>query len=339
MADRGIVAILDRNARVRDDKDPVAVSIVDAGTSLKFATLALRSCYTTNASSITEFQTLRNDVSTRACVYQEKVLPLAKMSLQKVKDFVIYFQDLSFEECLSIATHIAEEARTNQAVMELNRDTHTAMSVEFKQLDDQIDMVLGKCKLEAEAQREKMESFKSSADTKQNWAIGLSFIPLVGTIASPMLMKSSMFDLFESIAANEEAQLAVAASNVVKETLQRALAEYCFAMERCAGEFQNIASECETFAGQADSFDKRKQRAFHVLMQGRARNILDAVRVFQQVCLSAETDLQLIPENPEPNYVRQWLDSKRQGNGPTFKERIKEVIPDAEEVMPQLMES
>jgi|ERR1719195_38890 len=337
MADEGIVAILEHQAKARDEKDELAVSIVGAGTSLKFATMAMRSCYTTNAPTIAEFHTLRDDVSTRACVYQEKVLPLAKRSLQMVKDFVVYFQDLPFETCLTIATEIAKEARTNQAVMELNRDTHMAMAVEFKQFEDQIEMVLGRCRLEAKAQQEKMESLRSAAGTKQGWAIGLSFVPVVGAIASPMLMSSACGDLEEATAAKEEAEMAVAASIVVKDVLQRALAEYCSAMDRCAGEFQNIASDCETFAGQTENLGKAKKQAFHMLMQARAQHILDAVKVFQQVCVSAETDLQLTPESPEPNYVQQWLNSKRQGNGPTFMERIRALIPDATESMPQLM--
>lgn len=338
MADKGIVAILEHQAKARDEKDEMAVSIVGAGTSLKFATMALRSCYTTDAPTITEFHTLRDNVSTRACVYQEKVLPLAKRSLQMVKDFLIYFHDLPFEHCLTIAEDIAKEARTNKALMDLNRDTHMAMAVEFKQLEDQIEMVLGRCRLEAEAQNEKMKSLRSAADTKQGWAIGLAFIPVVGAIALPMLWSSASGDVEEATAAKKEAEMAVAASIVVKDVLQRALTEYCSAMDRCAGEFENIASECETFASQTDNLGNTGKQAFHMLMQTRATHILDAVKVFQQVCVSAETDLQAIPESPEPNYVQQWLESKRQGDGPTFMERIRAIFPDAREPMPQMVE-
>merc|ERR1712203_1039352 len=163
MADQGVAAILEQRKQARSDQDPLAVGIVQAGTSLKFATLALRSCYVANAASIEEFTTFRADVTTKAAVYKEKVLPLAKLSLQKVKDFVIYFQDLSYEECLDIAGDMAADAKNNQQLMELNRDTHKAMTVEFNMLADKVETVLLKCELEAEQHRKNMESLQSSA--------------------------------------------------------------------------------------------------------------------------------------------------------------------------------
>jgi len=339
MADQGIVAILEQRAQARSDQDPLAVGIVQAGTSLKFATLALRSCYVANSASIEEFTSFRADVTTKAAVYKEKVLPLAKMSLQKVKDFVIYFQDLSYDDCLEIAEDIAIEAKSNQALMELNRDTHKAMTVEFNMLADKVETVLKKCELEAEEHRQNMESLQASASTKEKWAVGLAFIPGVGAIATPLLAYSAQNSRVEAIAEEEEAKIAVGAATVVKECLHGALKEYCFAMEQCAGEFQKIASDCESFAGQAEKFGDTQKRQFHKLMQKRADNILGAVQTFQVVCVAAETDLECLPATPEPNYVRQWLDSKKQGKGPTFLTRLKELIPEVKKQMPQLLES
>jgi len=339
MADEGIVALMRANQEGRAEKDPLAVGITEAGTSLKFATLALRSCYSVNASSIREFTAFREDLTTKANVYKDKVLPLAKLSLQNVKDFMLYFKDLSFEDCLDIADDIVKESRDNQALMVLNRDTHKAMSVEFKQMEDRIAAVLGKCRLEAEEQQKKSEEMQAAADAKHKWAVGLAFIPLVGAIATPLLENSASGNRVQAVAAAEEAKLAVSASVVIRDTLATALTEYCFAMDRCAGEFEKLASDCESFAGQAEKLSDSKKQAFYKLMNKRADNILDAVATFQMVCVSAETDLECLPSCPEPNYVRQWLASKRADSGPSFMESMLSIMPEVRKRAPALTEA
>jgi hypothetical protein len=339
MADEGIVALMRANQEGRAEKDPLAVGITDAGTSLRFATLALRSCYTVNAPSIREFNEFREDLTTKANVYKDKVLPLAQLSLQKVKDFMLYFKDLSFEDCLEIADDIVKESRDNQALMVLNRDTHKEMSVEFKQMEDRIETVLAKCSLEAKEQQKKSEAMQAEADSKSKWAIGLAFVPLVGLIAAPLLEASASDKRVLAVAAEEEAKLAVAASVVIKETLARALTEYCFAMDRCAGEFEKLASDCESFAGQAEKLSDRKKQTFYKLMNKRADNILDAVSTFQMVRVSAETDLECLPSCPEPNYVRQWLASKKAASGPSFMDRMLSIMPEVRKRAPALTEA
>ena len=102
--DKGIEAIVRVDERV--DSDVMARSITDAGKSLKVATLPLQSSYTVNAPSIEEFTTFRVDLATKANVYKDKVLPLATYSLLRVKEFMLYFKDLSYEDCLDIADDI-----------------------------------------------------------------------------------------------------------------------------------------------------------------------------------------------------------------------------------------
>merc|ERR1712137_354678 len=117
----------------------------------------------------------------------------------------------------------------------------------------------------------------------------------VGLIASPILASAADDNLIEAVAAQEEAELAVAAASVVKETLAPALNEYCFAMDRCAGEFEKLASECASFADKGKRFAETEKRAFFKLMQGRATAIFDSVKAFQMVAISAEIDLECLP--------------------------------------------
>lgn len=319
------IATIAQRVDAEDGNDTMACNITDAGTSLKFASLALRSCYSVNASSIQEFVDLRASMTNSAMVYKSKVLPLAKASLQQVKDFVIYFQDLSFEECLSIASDIVTEAKANRDLMLLNRDTHKAMAVTFKQMDGKVSKVLKTCELEQKKYEAKAADLRKTAKTKTSWATGLSFIPVVGLIATPLLLDSANSDYNHAVAAKEEAELAVAASMVVKDTLAVAIAKYCFAMDRCAGEFEKIASECETFASQGEKFKESQKRAFYLLMQKRATAILESVREFQMVAVSAETDLECLPAAADPNYVQQWLATQQVAGAdqPTFLERMR----------------
>jgi len=141
-------------------------------------------------------------------------------------------------------------------------------------------------------------------------------------------------NLIEAVAAQEGAELAVAAASVVKETLAPALNEYCFAMDRCAGEFEKLASECASFADKGKRFAETEKRAFFKLMQGRATAIFDSVKAFQMVAISAEIDLECLPAAPEPNYVQQWLAQAR-ASQPSFAQRIlglRNKIPCLKEV-------
>ena len=80
-------------------------------------------------------------------------------------------------------------------------------------------------------------------------------------IASPLLVNSADGNQVESIAAAEEAKLAVAGSVIIRDCLQGALSEYCIAMDRCAGEFDAFTLECETFAGQAGKLADHKEES------------------------------------------------------------------------------
>jgi len=85
------VFLVDAGTLEATTEDNLAVNIVDAGTSLRFATLALRSCYSVNASSVPAFVHFRGQVTLNACVYKDRVLPLAEFSLQSVKTFFDFF--------------------------------------------------------------------------------------------------------------------------------------------------------------------------------------------------------------------------------------------------------
>jgi len=110
---------------------------------------------------------------------------------------VIYFEDLNYEDCLECAEEILKEAKANREIMILSRDTHKAMAVEFKQLEDKV----GKVEMEAKSYEEKASALKARAESQQTWAIWLAFIPVVGAIASPILTSKADSNLLEAVVA------------------------------------------------------------------------------------------------------------------------------------------
>ena len=109
-------------------------------------------------------------------------------------------------------------------------------------------------------------------------------------------------------------------------------------MDRCAGGLENLASECESFAGQTGKLADTKKKAFYKLMNKRADVIIDAVSTFWMVSVSAETDLEYLPRCLELNYVRQWFTSKRANDRPSFRERMLSLLPEVCRSTPELAE-
>lgn len=330
-----IVAIMNQRIEDRDaQQNPLACNIKEAAISLKFATLALRSCYSRNDSSIQEFRELRSGVTNAASVYKKQVLPVAKMSLQKVREFMENFSLLNYEQCVEIADEIAEDAGKCEDLMRLNFDTHEAMAAEFKRFDVDVERVIAKCALEKRRYDEQAKELAASADQKRLWALGLAFVPFAGPFVSQVLTDKSHQDQMRAVAANEESMLAVTAAEVVKETLQRALKEYCFAMDRCAGEFSKLVSDCESFKASADRFNAGHKRSFHVKMAALSTGVLDAVKDFQMITASAESDLAALPPPSRPNYVQEWLANNSADQGLSFMDRLRQIGPEVMKALP-----
>lgn len=307
--------------------DTLGSNLVEAGKNLRFATLALRSCYTVNASSIEQFEKLRDGTVDDAQAYKMNVLPLAKASTQKVKEFIQHFSGiLTFEEVVEVSETINKDARANLSLMKINRDTHSVMATAFAMKQDSIDKVLSACELEERKYQMQVETLKSSAKSKTDWAIPLAFIPLVGPIVSSLLSDAAQSQIVQATALAAEAQLAVNASHCVKEVLVPAINKYADTMQRLTGTFQLLASECETFANQGDRLAASKSRIFYKMMNASAKKILDACEKSEVYLVHAESDLDALPDAPTPNYVKQWLAEKRKNpDQPSFKDRLLSI--------------
>lgn len=317
------VATVQTSALTEVTMDNLEEQLVESGKSLRKATLALTACFSVSASSISEFVELRSGCVDDAQVYRQKVLPLALASTQAVKEFMEYYEGLSFEEVMEVAPELADQAKLNHALMEINKDTHTEMAAAFKMKGAQVDKVLLKCQVEQKNYEEQAAILRQSAEKKNGWAIALAFIPVVNAIACPLLSDSAGEDLAKAVANEEEAQLAVNASHCVKDVLVSAIENYMSSMEILASTFQLLASECQSFANKSDKLAESRKKPFYLLLNKTAGKILSACDKSMVHLTNAESDLKSLPTASTPNYVQEWMATRRKTPGaPTFKDRV-----------------
>lgn len=318
--------------QVSGEGDPIAASVKDAGTNLRFSTMALRSCYSVNCSGVKEFLECRAKLTDTACAYKDRVLPLAIASLQKVKEFILYFKDMTCEECLTVVGEILQDAQTSRELVCLSSDTHKAIAGELKGMQSSLDTVFLKCELGRKRYEEDAARLRMHASSKETAAaisgVVLAICPLTLPLAVLLIgfAKKGSSDRLAATVAEEEAELAVKASCIVKDTLAPAIERYCAAMDRCAGEFDKLTSDIIAFEVSGKKLETSKAQAFHKVMKKRADCIYEAVEDFLSYTASAETDLMSLPAAPTPNYVQQWLaeHGKTQG-GKTFAERVRSL--------------
>lgn len=322
------MAIATINAQSIEDKvavqfDNLAEILPRAGKSLRLGTLSLRSAFTVADANIDEFKQLRRSIVLDASAYRGRILPVAKQSTFHVKEFMDYFVTLELSEILGIADDLSTDAKTGEMLMTVCKDMHVAVGACFKQQQDKIDKVLATCQLQKQHYLEQTERFRNSADTKRNWAIGLSFIPIVGAIASPILLSKSNSDCVEATAAAEEAQLAVNATFVIQDCLAGAIDEYVNAMEIFASTFQLLAGEIAGFLKNLDKFKDTEKAAFYKMCNKKAKTVANASDKYLSTAIEAESDLAALPEVDDENYVQKWLETHRAEEGRSFKDRLK----------------
>jgi hypothetical protein len=295
--------------------------LVDAGTSLNFATASLYSCHTTQASSVAQFVKLRTEITSTACVYKQVVLPLARASVQKLKMLTEYLQQLGYKDALKVASEIADDCQKVAILMELNRDSHTEMAVEFKVAGALANDLLQGCQLDVQLFEESADEHRNTAATYNKWSFYLGLLPLVGYVISPILQGYASENRAEAVAATEHAKLAETAAHLIKGTLMISISTYCDAMTSFAIGFTWLASECDTLMQKGDHFEESKKEVFWQMLSAQVPLLNAAIAHFQAALVRAEIDLRSLPNSPKPNYVQQWLQKKITGNRMSFYDR------------------
>ncbi|CAI2192223.1 10890_t:CDS:2 [Funneliformis geosporum] len=147
--------------------------------------MVLRSCYVTNASSVQKFIVLHRKITNYITVYNRVILPSASVVVQNIQDFIDTYIALSYDDFKECIENLANSAHKNQEMASYTKLLHQEILANFK--------------------------------NKENNVIGLSLIPDVNFIVSPILWYSGKEDLVKAIASEEESKLAIAATFIIRD--------------------------------------------------------------------------------------------------------------------------
>jgi len=250
---------------------------------------------------------LKKSILRDANTYRFAVFPVAKESVEHAKDYMDYFIVLDKHHVLTIAEELIGGAHECHKLISICADMHTAMNSHFKRHQDRMDKILSKFELQKRHLDEKIENLRKRARTKENWALGLAFIPGVSLIATPILAKQADAYYKEAQAAQEEKQLIVNATHVLRAVLATALSNYVEAMNIYASTFQLIAGEIKGFMKNLHNYRETEKDAFFLMCSVKGKAVKQACEIYISKVTDAEANLMSLPETSEKNYVQEWL--------------------------------
>ncbi|RIA96559.1 hypothetical protein C1645_754584 [Glomus cerebriforme] len=286
------------------DLDDIIKQVKNAGEMLQLASLSLRACFIDNSSSVKSFVEIRSEVTNEARVYGYKILPFAHDVVRTIQNFCENYQDFTFEEFKEYITDLADEANENAKLCKYTLELHKSILTEFKKKEDKAKTVLKQLKLEAEEFEKRKEALLNSANQKYAWAIGLSLVPGVNLIATPILLCEGNKDIAKSIAASEEKLLAVAAIDAIRDPLCNSIDNFVKSLSKISGFFQLLTDELIFLA---QNHKENPKKMHYNRIKKKSLHIVEACRQYSFRIPDSETNLRAIPETFDNNYVQEWL--------------------------------
>ncbi|CAI2168944.1 16092_t:CDS:1 [Funneliformis geosporum] len=280
----------------------------NAANNLKIACMSLRSCYVTNASSVQEFVALRRKITNHATVYSRVILPSANVVVQNIQDFVETYTALSYDDFKECIEDLANGAHRNQDMASYTKLLHQEILANFKNEENNVNIVLKKLEKDTEWYKARAKQLRELSNVKTSWAIGLSLIPGVNFIASPILWYSGKEDLVEAIASEEESKLAVAATFIIRDVLQTSLLNFAQALADISGFFNILQNELSILARNSDD---GVTKLHYYKCRNKVPAIVAACHFYMKSIPDCQTDLMTIPNDIDKNYVQQWLLEKK----------------------------
>lgn len=198
-------------------------NVMKALIMLEIASLSLRSAYVRADSSLWSFVNLRSSVTNEAKVYSIQILPIATTLIRHLQEFSETYDAISFDEFKEDVHVLAKEAEENYKLSKYVSELHKAVYAEFKKLEDQANIVLNDLQMETRRYEAKL---LRKAREKDELALVLAFIPIVNSIAPPIIASEQKAIIAQEIAINEEKKLAVAGAKAIKETLVESINEF-----------------------------------------------------------------------------------------------------------------
>jgi len=295
---------------------------------LKSATMALRGCYTTEASSVQAFIEFKRDLMQHAMVFKGGLLPLSIKTTSNMKSFFDNYLALEFEEWRDEIEDIAKEAQKYQELCAVVATAYTILATDLKKQEGSAEIVVGTLRLEAQKFQEEAAVHRGKQDAItdywQNKTYFL-FVPVIGWAFIPSALRDYRewrSEQVKAIAAESEEKMAAAATMTVTDTLIPAILQFINIMEDLAGFFKVLNTEVQAFSETGeDALQDKKKRHFK-LMHMKASGIQEKCTQFIAVTPAIESDLDCINVDQEDNYVQQWLKDQTMASGKSLWKSI-----------------
>ncbi|PKY52505.1 hypothetical protein RhiirA4_470172 [Rhizophagus irregularis] len=304
-------------------------NVMKALIMLEIASLSLRSAYVRADSSLWSFVNLRSSVTNEVKVYSIQILPI----IRHLQEFSETYDAISFDEFKEDVHVLAKEAEENYKLSKYVSELHKAVYAEFKKLEDQANIVLNDLQMETRRYEAKL---RRKAREKDELALVLAFIPIVNSIAPPIIASEQKAIIAQEIAINEEKKLAVAGAKAIKETLVESINEFInaigilgilFPLEFLAEKvqiylihtnmgfyigvvtqfFEILHQELLTFSNKYEKLKEDQAKIHFILIKKKAATLVSACRFF----MNRIPEFMAIPDNHDQNYVQKWLSKKK----------------------------
>ena len=303
---------MEREVKTLDD------NLKDMALNMRLFSLTLRSLYVenavgTNEEPAREFRKLRDDTRNDAMVYLECILPVSTKFVSSISEFFEYYDALNYEEWCENLPDILQETRGYTELCETVLKLHEDILLPLKKRGDEASLLVTKSKdLQVEYEKMKRE-LEKGAKTKRNWAFGLCFIPIVGTIAASLLHASANSDMAIAVARGEQAKIQDLASMAVSDTLIPALENFIDGIKKAAGFFSAMEQELMKFESKASNAVHDPKKLHYMVMKNKAKDMKSTCQIFYAVLPDVRTDFLAIPtEGTDQNYVDQWLQKQQE---------------------------
>ena len=284
---------------------------------MRMFSLSMRSLYTdaavgTSGEAAQKFRKLRDDTRNDAAVYLQCILPVSTQFVSNLKEYFDYYDTLSFDEWVECLPDIIEDSKTYKELAQTVMKMHEDIIVPLKKRQDEAKIIMKEFKDLREEFEKKKNELEDKASSQKGWAFGLSFVPYVNLIATPILNALGDANLSEAIANQEESKIHEAAALVVAECLIPALSSFIKGLEKAAGFFQVMEIELQSFQGKAEKGVNSPKMLYYRMMKGQAKEMKSLCQTFYAVLPQIRTDFEAIPnEGTDQNYVDKWLEKKK----------------------------
>ncbi|XP_071834871.1 uncharacterized protein [Apostichopus japonicus] len=298
---------------VKEKVKTFSVKFQELPKNMRLFTLCLRSLYAENAvgssaSNATEINNIRDQTRRDAIVYVKGILPLCTKVVRCIQEFFEYYEGLKLEEWKESLPDILEEVTGyQQCCTEIVR-MHEEMMVPLKKRQDEATVLISELTDLNKVLIRKKAKLEEGAASAKSWAIGLLFIPVVGTIAGSLLNMRAEGDLTKAVAEGQQVTINEAAILVVGSSLIPALSAFIDGLNAVAGFFNIMKEELTTFHSKGEKAIEDTKRLHYKMMKKKAVEIKGSCKEFYAMIPGVRTDLQCIPEKPDDlNYVDKWL--------------------------------